>query len=279
LSRKCECGNVIPVSIIFNGQKKYLTNRKRCLKCSPFRLERASQNKDTNNPYKDWDENEKKKFSIYISTKGRVKKEELVGLYGGGCVICGYRKCLRALSFHHLDPKQKCFILNSNELRRRNWNQILEEASKCQLLCLNCHAEIEEQKTQQLMIEHWNGKELESFLKNPKWRKKDSTRNAIQKPTRDELLATLKTVKTRRALIKHYKTSSKTISKWFKEYNISLVLPSHKPPKEILENLIWEMPFTKIGVKYGVSDNAVRKWAKSYSISEYPPTGYWLRRQ
>ena len=39
-----------------------------------------------------------------------------------------------------------------------------------------------------------------------------------------------------------------------------------RPSKEELIKLIKELPYTKIGTKYGVSDNAVRKWAKSYGI-------------
>ena len=38
------------------------------------------------------------------------------------------------------------------------------------------------------------------------------------------------------------------------------------PPKEELENLIYTTPFVKIGKIYGVSDNAVRKWCKSYGL-------------
>lgn len=38
------------------------------------------------------------------------------------------------------------------------------------------------------------------------------------------------------------------------------------PNRETLNNLIKIMPFTKIGIKYGVSDNAVRKWCKNYGL-------------
>ena len=38
------------------------------------------------------------------------------------------------------------------------------------------------------------------------------------------------------------------------------------PPKEDLEKLIYNTPFTKIGDIYGVSDNAVRKWCKKYEL-------------
>ena len=38
------------------------------------------------------------------------------------------------------------------------------------------------------------------------------------------------------------------------------------PQKEELEELIYTMPFVAIGKKYGVSDNAVRKWCKKYNL-------------
>lgn len=41
---------------------------------------------------------------------------------------------------------------------------------------------------------------------------------------------------------------------------------SNKPSKEELSELSTHLPFTKIGTMFGVSDNAVRKWCKSYEI-------------
>ena len=35
---------------------------------------------------------------------------------------------------------------------------------------------------------------------------------------------------------------------------------------EELKNLIRTTPFTKIGIMYGVSDNAVRKWCDAYNL-------------
>jgi hypothetical protein len=48
------------------------------------------------------------------------------------------------------------------------------------------------------------------------------------------------------------------------------------PPKEELELLIWQIPTTKIAEKYGVSDKAIEKWCKKYSINK-PPRGYWTK--
>ena len=38
------------------------------------------------------------------------------------------------------------------------------------------------------------------------------------------------------------------------------------PDKNILKNLIRTTPFTKIGIQYGVTDNAVRKWCDKYNL-------------
>jgi len=39
-----------------------------------------------------------------------------------------------------------------------------------------------------------------------------------------------------------------------------------RPSKDQLIEDLHIMPYTKVGIKYGVSDNAVRKWAKAYGI-------------
>ena len=39
-----------------------------------------------------------------------------------------------------------------------------------------------------------------------------------------------------------------------------------RPPKEEFQHLLDTMPMVKIGEKFGVSDNAIRKWAKDYGI-------------
>jgi len=68
------------------------------------------------------------------------KKEELVKMMGGKCVKCGYNKSIYALSFHHLDPKNKHFDISLNGNIMKNWDKVVEEVKKCVILCLNCHA-------------------------------------------------------------------------------------------------------------------------------------------
>jgi transposase len=69
-------------------------------------------------------------------------KRTLVEEAGGKCILCGYSKCLRALEFHHLDPSAKQFELGYRGCTR-SLAVLRAEASKCVLLCSNCHAEVE----------------------------------------------------------------------------------------------------------------------------------------
>lgn len=80
--------------------------------------------------------------------KRRKKLREMArALHGNKCVICGYSKSQRALSFHHIDPKKKNFDLSSRGLTR-SWKRIEMEIKKCVLVCANCHMEIHDGITQ-----------------------------------------------------------------------------------------------------------------------------------
>ena len=67
-------------------------------------------------------------------------KQMAVEYKGGECVKCGYKKCIIALEFHHLDPEKKDFAPSSN--MNMSWDKIKEELDKCILLCSNCHREL-----------------------------------------------------------------------------------------------------------------------------------------
>jgi len=68
----------------------------------------------------------------------RVISARLKEEYGGSCAACGYDKCISALEFDHLDPKQKSFAISSG---RNHMPSALKEAEKCLLLCCRCHRE------------------------------------------------------------------------------------------------------------------------------------------
>jgi formate hydrogenlyase subunit 6/NADH:ubiquinone oxidoreductase subunit I len=76
----------------------------------------------------------------YQKQRRTARKRRLVALLGGRCQRCGFSEHTCALSFHHRDPATKRFPLETNQLSRRPWGELVLEAKKCTLLCLNCHA-------------------------------------------------------------------------------------------------------------------------------------------
>lgn len=62
-----------------------------------------------------------------------------------GCNRCGYNKCAAALTFHHVDKSTKLFNLGDSNRILLTLSELEEELKKCELLCLNCHAEEEYQ--------------------------------------------------------------------------------------------------------------------------------------
>lgn len=58
---------------------------------------------------------------------------------GGRCIRCGYNTCLKALEFHHIDPKQKDFTISNDHFKLQD---AVEESKKCILICSNCHKEL-----------------------------------------------------------------------------------------------------------------------------------------
>lgn len=67
----------------------------------------------------------------YTTFKNNFKKK--------GCIVCGYKKCLAALEFHHIGQKKDLIINNCHSIKR-----LKQEIEKNQLviLCANCHREL-----------------------------------------------------------------------------------------------------------------------------------------
>jgi transposase-like protein len=77
-----------------------------------------------------------------VAEHRRRLKQRLVDEAGGGCAICGYKRYLGALAFHHVDPAQKRLQMSWNGVTQ-SLAKARQEAAKCVLLCSNCHAEVE----------------------------------------------------------------------------------------------------------------------------------------
>ena len=131
--------------INIEGKQKNLQNRKFCLRCSPYGAHNTSKHdpvKRVKRKYGEYTEKQKDDIKSLLYRKALQRKIELIKLNGGACK-CGYNKCIRALEFHHKDPKVKLFGLSLNNLWSKSWEEILAESQKCELLCSNCHRELE----------------------------------------------------------------------------------------------------------------------------------------
>ena len=54
------------------------------------------------------------------------------------CKECGYTD-IRALTFHHIIPKDKLFNISYGFTHNYSFQTLLNEAKKCNILCQNCH--------------------------------------------------------------------------------------------------------------------------------------------
>jgi len=73
--------------------------------------------------------------------RARIKRE-LLERRGGECSSCGYGTSTSALCFHHIDPASKSFNISGTRLTRMARAKLEEEVDKCDVYCLNCHAEL-----------------------------------------------------------------------------------------------------------------------------------------
>ena len=82
----------------------------------------------------------KKKNYVHVKNRRQKLKKMSVDYLGGECVICGYKKCIGALQFHHRNPKEKDFTIGRYTVIA--WEKIKKELDKCDILCSNCHSEV-----------------------------------------------------------------------------------------------------------------------------------------
>lgn len=148
--RQCrKCQGIIPNRIIIEGKSHALMNRKFCLICSPFKKHNTSKYDPTERmkgkTWKQYSEKGKEMVKKCLYKRAYKRKIEAINSKGGCCESCGYKKSIRALSFHHKNREEKLFGLSLNMFWSKSQDTIEAEVQKCQLLCLNCHAEREEQ--------------------------------------------------------------------------------------------------------------------------------------
>jgi hypothetical protein len=76
-----------------------------------------------------------------VTRRHRKIRRILVSEAGGCCAVCGYDRCAYNLHFHHVDPATKSTEMSMGS--GKGLETYRAEATKCVLVCANCHGEIE----------------------------------------------------------------------------------------------------------------------------------------
>lgn len=161
-----------------------------------------------------------------VEFRKRVKIA-LVKAFGSKCQRCGEEHSVSVFDFHHLNPNEKSFGLGSGSTTRAK-SSYAEEAKKCVMLCANCHRYVEN-----------DGVDVSDLV--------CAFDEKVYYDTIDELTNKQKAIVEQRQEQKE-------------------VLKIEKPSREQLKVDIRSMPMVRVGSKYLVSDNAVRKWCKNYNL-------------
>ena len=211
---------------------------KKCCKCDEEKDIGEFHTKGTENRANSWC-----KVCVYKCQKNRWKdrKRKAIELMGGECQECGYKKNMSAFDFHHLDPSQKEF--GWNKLRQMGWNKVVNELKKCVLLCANCHREKHNPEDTIITVQNCHNKLLNIT---------HSTYYKSLQPTGKCPACSSDVFGTKYCCVTCVQQDRRKVK--------------NRPSKTKLMKMIEETSYCAVGRRYGVSDKAVRKWAKAYNI-------------
>lgn len=174
-------------------------------------------------------------------------KMKLIQYKGGKCEICGYDKPIAGVyHFHHKNPEEKEFTVA--RYMSRSFENLVKEVDKCMLICGNCHAEEHDKEFSEIReqtIKSWEEWDIEEQAKREK--KKKVYKPCIQ--CKEDFHSNNKGQK-------YCSVKCRVVGQQKVE----------KPSKAELKKLIEENSWLALGRKFGVSDNAVRKWARKYKL-------------
>ena len=75
--------------------------------------------------------------------KSKKVRRTLIDLKNGSCKVCNLQSSINDIyAFHHTDPTTKSFNIDARVCNGYKYERLLDEVSKCDLLCQNCHSEL-----------------------------------------------------------------------------------------------------------------------------------------
>ena len=162
----------------------------------------------------------------------------LIEYKGGKCGRCGYdKKIPRAYDFHHRNPDEKEFSVSKSTVH--NIERLKVEVDKCDLLCRNCHAEVhnDPDRVEALLLAH------NDWLKTRLEKKICCFCNQPFRPRKSD-------------------------QKYCKVGCRNNAVGLRRPSRGELEIELKIGNYSRIGRKYGVSSNAVKKWSVKLRMEE-----------
>ena len=195
------------------------------------------------------------------------KKQQLVDMFGGECGVCKHKGSTAVYDFHHIDPEEKegtiCSLANRDKMAR--------EASKCVMLCANCHREAHAGNVDCSAAKRVS---YEEALAGLIIEENISIRRRVTPPSK-EIIDSY----TQEQLARSFKVSRDTARRWKKEAGVYRAVPSIKVTKEDLEKLVWEFPLMKVAKILGMKGHeGVRRRCEQLNITR-PTKEYWWKKK
>jgi hypothetical protein len=184
-----------------------------------------------------------------LSSFSLHKKIKKYNLKEYKCSICGISDWLGEKLSLHLDHING--INNDNRLENLRF------------LCPNCHSQTDTYCGKN--IKSTEEYEKNSHIITKEYKEKIFELKKLRKIRKDKCICG----NPKRIISEKCATCNNTAEK-------PLIRKVTRPSKEELLELLWSHSTVSLGKIYGVSDVAVKKWAKIYKIP-FPPRGYWAK--
>jgi len=226
-----KCNKEFPTQVFIEEKKVSLSKRKYCLDCSPYKSNNRKQLhllinennikvcQDCNKEYVGGSKKLKDRCNTCASVfyRNRVKIRA-IEYKGGACSCCGYKKCISALQFHHVNQKDKDFTIGNYSFRK--FESLIDELDKCILVCANCHSEIHSGLIDAFKIFEEQKLTLPKYIvENSTKIKKESVPKISKRPSKEileKLVWEISCVK----IGELYGVSDNAVNKWCKFYGI-----------------------------------------------------------
>lgn len=219
-----------------------------------------------------------RKIDLHVSSGNYKTLKKYISEYGISIDHFDPHKNLKSNNQKRAIPLEEILVENSQYLDSYKLKKKLFEQGKFDYQCSKCGIDQWMDEEISLQLDHINGVSNDHRIENlrilcPNCHSQTSTyagsNSKIKKPENNCVDCDAEIYKTSTrcrscAAKKNQKENNQIIGKY--------------PDRETLKKLVWEIPVIKLGEKFGVSGNAVKKHCDKLEI-ETPDRGYWQKKR